>query len=134
VADRVTFQVRDAGDPDLAGTYDLALAFECIHDMSDPVSVLGAMRRLVGPGGTVLIVDERVPDAFAPHGDAVERMMYGFSVLHCLPVGMVEQPSAETGTVMRRATFRRYAEEAGFSRVDELPIANDFFRFYRLTA
>lgn len=134
VEDRVAFHVRDAGDPDLAGKYDLALAVECIHDMANPVSVLAAMRRLVGPGGTVLIVDERVPDAFAPNGDVVERVMYGFSVLHCLPVGMVEQPSAETGTVMRRATFRRYAEEAGFSRVDELPIENDFFRFYRLTA
>lgn len=131
---RVTFQVRDAGDSDLAGQYDLALAVECVHDMSDPVAVLGSMRRLVGPGGTVLIVDERVPDAFAPHGDAVERMIYGFSVLHCLPVGMVDQPSAETGAVMRRPTFRRYAEEAGFSRVDELPIENDFYRFYKLTA
>lgn len=134
VADRVSFQVRDAGDPELAGAYDLALAVECVHDMSDPVSVLRVMRRLVGAGGTVLIVDERVPDAFAPNGDAVERMMYGFSVLHCLPVGMVETPSAETGTVMRRPTFRRYAEDAGFRGVDELPIANDFFRFYRLTA
>ena len=134
VADRVTFQVRDAGDPALAGHYDLALAIECIHDMSDPVSVLAAMRRLVGPGGTVLIVDERVPDAFAPNGDEIERYMYGFSVLHCLPVGMVEQPSAETGTVMRRSTFRGYAEEAGFAHVDELSIENPFYRFYRLTA
>lgn len=134
VDDRVTFQVRDAGDPELAGAYDLALAVECVHDMSDPVSVLSAMRRLVGEGGTVLIVDERVPDTFAPNGDAVERMMYGFSVLHCLPVGMVETPSAETGTVMRRSTFRRYAEEAGFTSVDELPIENDFYRFYRLNA
>ena len=55
------------------------------------------MRRLVGPGGTVLIVDERVPDTFAPNGDDVERVMYGFSVLHCLPVGMVDKPSVETG-------------------------------------
>ena len=116
VDDRVTFQVRDAGDPELAGAYDLALAVECVHDMSDPVSVLRAMRRLVGEGGTVLIVDERVPDTFAPNGDAVERMMYGFSVLHCLPVGMVETPSAETGTVMRRPTFHRYAQEAGFTQ------------------
>jgi 2-polyprenyl-3-methyl-5-hydroxy-6-metoxy-1,4-benzoquinol methylase len=134
VDDQVKFHVRDAGDPDLAGQYDLALAVECIHDMSNPVAVLSSMRRLVGPGGTVLIVDERVPDTFAPHGDEVERLMYGFSVLHCLAVGMTEKPSAETGAVMRRATFRRYAEEAGFSRVDELPIENDFFRFYRLTA
>jgi hypothetical protein len=43
--------------------------------------VLGAMRRLVGPSGTVLIVDERVPDTFAPNGDDVERMMYGFGVM-----------------------------------------------------
>jgi len=75
-----------------------------------------------------------VPDAFAPNGDAVERVMYGFSVLHCLPVGMVETPSAETGTVMRRPIFHRYAHDAGFRSVDELSIENDFFRFYRLTA
>jgi SAM-dependent methyltransferase len=134
VADRVTFQVRDAGDPALAGAYDFALAVECLHDMADPVAALRSMRRLVGPGGTALIVDERVPDAFAPDGDVVERMMYGFSVLHCLPVGMVGPSPAGTGTVMRRPTFRRYAEQAGFAAVDELPIDNGLYRFYRLTA
>ena len=133
VEDRVTMHARDAGDLEFAGQYDFALAVECVHDMADPVAVLGAMRRLVGPGGTVLIVDERVPDAFAPNGDEVERMMYGFSVLHCLPVGMVDRPSVETGTVMRRPTFRRYAEQAGFSQIDELPVEHDTFRFYRLT-
>jgi SAM-dependent methyltransferase len=134
VADRVSFHVRDAGDPDLAGQYDLALAIECVHDMANPVRVLSAMRRLVGDGGTALIVDEKVADRFTAPGDDVERYMYGFSILHCLPVGMVEQPSAATGTVMRADTLRRYAEEAGFQQVAELPIAHDFFRFYRLTA
>ena len=133
VQDRVTFQVRDAGDPALAGRYDLALAIECIHDMAQPVAALQAMRRLVGPGGTALVVDERVQDAFTPHGDENERMNYGFSVLHCLPVGMVDKPSAETGAVMRRSTFRRYAAAAGFSRVDELPVDHPRFRLYRLT-
>ncbi len=132
VADRVTMAVRDAGDPELAGRYDLALAVECVHDMSDPVGVLDAMRRLVGPGGTVLIVDERVPDAFAPNGDEVERMMYGWSVLHCLPVGMSDQPSAGTGTAMRPDTLREYTLAAGFGDVEILPIKNDFWRFYRL--
>ena len=134
MADRVRFHVKDAGDADLAGRYDFALAVECVHDMSDPVSVLAAMRRLVGEGGPVLIVDEKVADAFTAPGDDVERWMYGFSILHCLPVGMVEQPSAATGTVMRRDTLRRYAAEAGYRSVDEVPIEHDFFRFYRLTA
>jgi 2-polyprenyl-3-methyl-5-hydroxy-6-metoxy-1,4-benzoquinol methylase len=131
---RVAIHLRDAGDPELAGHYDLALAIECIHDMANPVAALSAMRRLVGPGGTALVIDERVPDEFMPHGTLIDRALYGFSVLHCLPVGRVGQPSAETGAVMRRATFRQYAEEAGFSSVEELPIEYDFWRFYRLTA
>jgi 2-polyprenyl-3-methyl-5-hydroxy-6-metoxy-1,4-benzoquinol methylase len=134
LAERARFTVRDAGDPALAGTYDFATAFECIHDMADPVAALDTMRRLVGEGGTVLVADERVADVFSPNGDEIERLMYGFSILHCLPVGMAEAPSAATGTVMRAATFRTYALEAGFRDVDVLPIENVFWRFYRLTA
>ncbi len=58
--------------------------------------------------------------------------MYGWSILHRLPVGMVEAPAAGTGTVKRAGTFKRYAEEAGFRRVEVPPIENFFFRFYRL--
>ncbi len=132
--ERVTFQVRDAGDPGLAGAYDFACAFECIHDMANPVAALSAMRRLVGDGGAVLIGDERVAETFAAPGDELERLMYGFSLLHCLPVGMADEPTVGTGTVMRPDTLRRYALEAGFQSVDILPIDNDVWRFYRLTA
>jgi 2-polyprenyl-3-methyl-5-hydroxy-6-metoxy-1,4-benzoquinol methylase len=134
LTDRVTFQVRDAADPELSGRYDLAIAFECIHDMSRPVEALRAMRSMAGGDGAVLVVDERVGEDFTAPSDEVERLMYGFSVLHCLPVGMAEQPSASTGTVMRPATLRRYATEAGFSEVEILPIENDVWRFYRLVS
>jgi 2-polyprenyl-3-methyl-5-hydroxy-6-metoxy-1,4-benzoquinol methylase len=132
LVDRVRFDVQDAGDPSLAGQYDLVTAFECVHDMTDPVGALRTMRRLVKPGGTVLIVDERVGDAFTSQGNDVEWMMYGWSILHCLPVGMTEENAAGTGTVMRAETLRRYASEAGFSMVEILPIEHFFFRFYRL--
>jgi hypothetical protein len=55
-----------------------------------------------------------------------------FSVLHCLPSCREEEPSAATGTCMRPDTMRRYAEEAGFTSVEVLPIEHDFWRFYRL--
>ena len=132
LADRVTFHLQDATDSELSGRYDLAIAIECIHDMSRPVEALRAMRSLVGEDGAVLVVDERVGETFAAPGDELERLMYGFSVLHCLPVGMADQPSAGTGTVMRPATLRRYATEAGFSEIEILPIENDMWRFYRL--
>ena len=129
---RVQFQVRDAGDSELAGSYDLVTAFECVHDMSDPVSALRTMRRLVRPGGTVLIGDERVGERFSASGTGVEWMMYGWSVLHCLPVGMDGEHSACTGTVMRPDTLRAYAQEAGFRDIEVLPIDNFFLQFYRL--
>jgi SAM-dependent methyltransferase len=132
--ERLTFVNRDAGDPELHGAYDFACAFECIHDMSDPVSALRSMHNLVGDGGTVLIGDERVADSFNAPGDDLERLMYGFSIIHCLPVGTVEQPSAATGTVMRPSTLEQYAHEAGFVRFEVLPIENDLWRFYRLGA
>ena len=132
LADRVNIQLRDAADPALAGRYDLVTAFECLHDMSDPVAALRTMRRLAGEGGTVLIADERAAETFSPDGGDLERLLYGFSVFHCLPVGMADQPSAGTGTVMRPPTLRRYAQEAGFRDVEILPIENFFFNFYRL--
>jgi len=132
VADRVRFHVRDAADPALAGHFDLVTAFECVHDMSNPVGALRTMRQLAGERGAVLVVDERVNEEFAPPGNEIEWMMYGWSILHCLPVGKAEAPSAETGTVMRPETLRQYARAAGFKRVEVLPIENFFFRFYRL--
>lgn len=132
VADRVRFEVRDAADPALAGSYDLVAAFETIHDMSNPVGALRAMRGLVREGGFVLVVDEKVADAFSAPGDELERLMYGWSALHCLPVGIEGPSSAATGTVMRPATLRRYALEAGFSDLEVLPVSADLWRFYRL--
>lgn len=134
MADRVRFSTRDAADPALRGQYDLVLAFECVHDMPRPVDALRTMRALVADGGAVLIADERVAETFSAPGDDVERYMYGFSALHCLPVGMVETPSAQTGTVMRPDTLRRYATEAGFRDVEIVPVDFDFWRFYRLIA
>ncbi len=132
VADRVNFHLRDASDPALEGQYDLATAFECIHDMGRPVEALRTMRRLVGESGAVIVADERVADSFEAPSDDTERLMYGCSVLFCLPTGLADEPSVGTGTVMRQHTLRRYADEAGYADVEVLPIENDLWRFYRL--
>jgi hypothetical protein len=58
--------------------------------------------------------------------------MFGWSVTHCLPTQLAEQPSAALGTALRANTVRELAAEAGFSRCDVLPVDNDFFRLYRL--
>ncbi|MFP5373020.1 MAG: class I SAM-dependent methyltransferase [Actinomycetes bacterium] len=132
VADRVRFEVADVGALAIDGGYDLVTAFECVHDLPDPVAVLAAMRRMVRRGGTVLVVDERVSEHFTAPGDEIERLMYGYSLTCCLPDALSRRPSAATGTVMRPATLDRYARDAGFTGCEVLPVPHDFFRFYRL--
>lgn len=134
VADRVTFHVRDASDPALAGNYDLVLASYTIHDVSRPVEVLRTIRRLAGADGIVLVNDPKAGETFADDLAAPEsvRGWYSASVLHCLPVCMSEQPSAATGTIMRPDTLREYAREAGFRDVEILPIEIEYGWVYRL--
>jgi SAM-dependent methyltransferase len=133
LGDRVRFECRDAADLP-AGTFDIAFAFECVHDLPRPVDVLAAARRALVPGGALIVMDEAVADEFAPNGDELERVMYGFSLFVCLPDGLSSTPSAGTGTVMRPSTLRSYAVDAGFTGFEVLPIEGfSFFRFYRLS-
>jgi len=131
VADRVRFHREDAALVARA-PFDIAAAFECIHDMARPVEVLAAVRASLADDGAMLVVDERTRDRFTGEPDVMERYFYGWSVFDCLPTGMYEQPSAETGAVMRASTLERYAKEAGFTRFEVLPIEHDAFRLYLL--
>ena len=114
VSDRARFEVvdvtRDLPERIAPASYDLVIAFEMIHDLARPVEALTTMRRLGKPDAVHLVMDEKVAETFeAPTENPIERLMYAASVLHCLPVGRAETPSAATGTVMRPATFRTYA-------------------------
>lgn len=133
MTDRLTFRCADAEEA-AADSYDAIFAFECVHDMPRPVDVLAAARRALAPGRTMIVMDEAVAESFSAPGDELERLMYGFSLLICLPDGLSHPPSAGTGTVMRPATLRQYALDAGFTGMNVLPIsAFGFWRFYELT-
>lgn len=80
----------------------------------------------------MFIGDDKVADEFTAPGDLLERFQFGFSVLHCLPATMAEDPVEANGTMLRPATLARWAREAGFGRSEVAPIENDFWRFYVL--
>jgi SAM-dependent methyltransferase len=132
LSERVRPAVHDASAPKLPGRYDLVTIFEALHDMNHPIDALRATRTSLTEMGCVIVADEKVAERFTPNGDELERFNYGWSVLHCLAVGLLDAHSAGTGTVLRTDTLRRYAADAGFTRVDVLPINNPFWRFYRL--
>jgi 2-polyprenyl-3-methyl-5-hydroxy-6-metoxy-1,4-benzoquinol methylase len=128
----VRFEQRAAEAVAADGPFDLILVLEALHDMARPTRALAALRTALAPGGSVVVADERVAEHFVAPGDDVERMMYGWSVVHCLPVAMAEQPSMAIGTVIRPETVHALATAAGFGRVDVVPVDAGFFRLYRL--
>lgn len=132
LGDRVRFAVADAADAPPETGFDLVTLFETLHDMGDPVGALRSARTALAPGGTVLIGDERVADDLAAPGELLERFQFGWSVLHCLPATLAENPVEANGTMLRASTVHRWAAEAGFARSDVAPIDNDFWRFYTL--
>ncbi|MGZ8593845.1 MAG: class I SAM-dependent methyltransferase [Actinomycetota bacterium] len=132
LSDHVSFSVSDASEPALAGRFDLVTILEALHDMSRPVHALRVARGILADGGAVIVADEPVGETFTAPASELDRLAYGFSIVACLPAAMGDAESAGTGTVMRPATVRRYASEAGFRDVEILPIDEDYWRFYRL--
>ena len=128
----VRFEATDAATLVDHGPFDAVVILEALHDMARPAEVLRAARRALTSDGSVVIADEKVAPAFASPGDEMERMMYGWSVAHCLPASRVDEPSAAIGTVIREDTVRALAAEAGFGRVEVLPVDAGFFQIYRL--
>jgi 2-polyprenyl-3-methyl-5-hydroxy-6-metoxy-1,4-benzoquinol methylase len=131
LSERVRPRILDAGSS-LGGSYDLITIFEALHDMNHPVAALRSARDHLADAGSVIVADERVGERFTAPADEIDRFNYGWSILHCLPVGMLDQNSAGTGAVIRSETVRTYAKEAGFQQVEILPIEHEFWCFYRL--
>ncbi len=132
-ADRVTFIAADASGPGVSGQYDLVTILEALHDMSRPVDALRVARGLLREPGCVIVADEAVEAEFTAPASLEEQYHYGWSVLACLPAVMGDPDTAATGAVMRPATLRRYALEAGFCDLEALPVEAGMLRFYRLT-
>jgi 2-polyprenyl-3-methyl-5-hydroxy-6-metoxy-1,4-benzoquinol methylase len=120
------------GDIGALGPVDVVLILESLHDMARPVEVLANARRALGPDGVVVVADEAVAETFTAPGDELERMMYGWSVTHCLPACRVHDHSAAIGTVIRPETVERLAVEAGFTACEVVDVDGGFFRIYRL--
>jgi hypothetical protein len=128
----VSIAAADALDPNLAGTFDLVTILEALHDMTRSVEALRVARAMLVGGGSVIVADEPVEEAFSAPAPETDRYAYGWSLVACLPAAMGDPETAATGTVMRPDTLRLYASDAGFREVEILPIPTDHWRFYRL--
>ncbi len=123
---------RSSTEPSASAGFDLVLLLETLHDLAKPDAVLHGLRQKLASTGVLLVADERVAERFIAPGDEIERMMYGWSISHCLPTSMSEPGSAAIGTAIRPHVVEELARAAGFARCQLLDIHNDLFRFWCL--
>ncbi len=117
------------------GSLDLITAFDCIHDMTHPQDVMGAIRRSLKPSGIWLLVDIKALDTFAENmaKNPMASLMYGISVMSCMSSAMSVAGGAGLGTLgLPESKARAMAHDAGFSRFRKLDIEHSLNAFYEV--
>lgn len=110
--------------------FDVVTAFDAIHDQAAPDRVLANIRRVLKPGGVLLMQDIKARTAHANNLDhPMGPFLYTISTMHCMSVSL-----ANGGPGLGSAWGREKAVEmlhaAGFNRVSVHELAHDMINFY----
>ncbi len=111
--------------------YDLILAFDCIHDMADPVGTLKGIRGTLTKDGIFFWVEPTGSHDPVENRNPIGKMRATLSPFLCLTVSLADG-GAGLGTIIGEAGARKLAEEAGFSGFEKLPIENPMQQFFSL--
>eukprot|EP01006_Ploeotia_vitrea_P010653 TRINITY_DN27635_c0_g1_i1.p1 TRINITY_DN27635_c0_g1~~TRINITY_DN27635_c0_g1_i1.p1 ORF type:complete len:378 (-),score=53.91 TRINITY_DN27635_c0_g1_i1:13-1050(-) len=119
-----------AVDGDLVGKFDYVLAFDSIHDQTKPDVALKVVHTLLKPGGKFSMIDIRSESTHKANKSlGFAPLLYTVSMLHCMPVGLVEG-GAGLGTMWGREVAVAMLNQAGFSKVEVLDMAFDTFNYH----
>lgn len=114
VDDRVRFEVASAKSY-RGNDYDLVAAFDCLHDMGDPVGVAGHVLETLGPEGSWMIVEPFANDRVEDNLNPVGRAFYSVSTMVCTPCSLAQEVGLGLGAQAGEARLREVVSEGGFS-------------------
>lgn len=117
------------------GSFDFVTTFDCIHDMTHPDAVMGAIRRALKPDGTWLIADINAKPTFEENlaKNPMAAMMYGFSVLSCMSSSLSHPEGAGLGTLgFSEPVARKMTTDAGFTRFSRHDFDNPVNAYYEV--
>lgn len=124
------FEVQDVANLDVTDEWDVATAFDAIHDQAQPAQVLANVAAGLKPGGTFLMVDIRAASHVHENLDIPwSTFLYTASLMHCMTVSLALD-GVGLGTAWGRQTAERMLAEAGFSDLTVHDIETDPFNSY----
>ncbi len=134
-ADNVRFvDPRDEPLPD-DQSIDFITTFDCIHDMTHPQEMIGAIAEALAPDGTWLLVDIKGRETFAENVEKnpMASLMYGISVLSCMSSALSEPGGAGLGTLgLPESKARDMAATAGLTTFRTLGVDHSVNSFYEV--
>ena len=130
----IRFLQRDAAamanDQELQGRFDYVTAFDAIHDQTRPLEALRGVHALLKPGGVFSMVDIAAGSGIEANQDhPLGPFLYTVSLMHCLPVGLVDGGTG-LGMMWGREKAVALLHEAGFDDVQVAAIPQDAFNLH----
>ena len=114
--DRLSFEVASAKD--FPGeNYDLVCAFDCLHDMGDPVGAAAHVLETLAEDGTFMLVEPFANDDLADNLNPIGRVFYGASTVVCTPASLSQEVGLALGAQAGQRRLTDVLHEAGFTRV-----------------
>jgi len=116
LSQRVQFGVASAKNYP-GGDYDLVCAFDCLHDMGDPVGASAHVFETLAPDGAWLIVEPFAGDSVQENLNPVGRVFYGASTVICTPASLSQEVGLALGAQAGEARLAEVIKQGGFSHV-----------------
>jgi len=114
-------------------SFAFVTTFDCLHDMTDPSSVMHAIRAALDPEGTWLIADIKSRGSYEANvaKNPMAALMYGTSVMSCMSSALSEPGGLGLGTLgFPEDLARRMTRDAGFTRFEPLDLGHPINAFY----
>ena len=130
----IRFELRDAAalrrSNDLSESFDYITAFDAIHDQTRPLEALQAVVELLKADGAFSMIDIAAEtDIQGNRNHPMGPFLYTVSLMHCMPVGLVDG-GAGLGMMWGRQRAEEMLAEAGFGQVTVAEIPDDPFNLH----
>ncbi|WP_028325549.1 class I SAM-dependent methyltransferase [Desulfatirhabdium butyrativorans] len=111
-------------------SFDYVTAFDAIHDQSQPLAALKGVHHILKEGAAFSMVDIAAETDVAQNlAHPMAPFLYTVSLMHCLPVGLVDNGMG-LGMMWGRQRALELLREAGFEEVSVVDIPDDAFNFH----
>ncbi|MEJ2642123.1 MAG: class I SAM-dependent methyltransferase [Desulfosarcinaceae bacterium] len=129
-----SFVCVDVAGPEMKSAYrqqfDYITAFDAIHDQTRPLAALQNVCAMLAPQGAFSMIDIAAESSLTGNRDhPMGAFLYAVSLMHCLPVGLVDGGTG-LGMMWGRQKAVALLKEAGFGQIKVESIPNDPFNLH----